>query len=529
MTATPRAAPPRARGRARRRRRRARAHRVAVPRRRHGRGRRCAGTAPSVNALWGNHQAILAGDYLLAKASELAASISTEVAGLLAATIARLCEGQLAEARDAFDVDAHRGRLLPLDRRQDLGAVRHRLPHRRASSAASTGRRSTPLTDVRPSPTARPSRSSTTCSTSSPPRRSWASPSGHDLLEGTYTLPVIRAMAAPTGGDLRMLLGKPLDSIVAGPRPRARAGRRRRDHRHRDGARRTPTEPSPRWAPPASTEAGAWLVETAEALLDRVVLPSLSSRFVACASLPDGVRRRRAGRLRRRRVRRGRRRRRRATTSSACSTAGRCGPSTWSPPTAPACRSWACGARSTTSCGPSPGGPCSSSSGSARTATAAAARRRRSRRCAAERARRCPACGLLAFPRLAPAMIVLVTRDGGRRGAAGPRRPLPDPDVVVPGRLRRARARRSRRPCTARCARRSASRSTTCATGAASRGRSPTRSCSASPRRGPAASSRCDPTEIAEAGWYRPDDLPPIPPAMSIARRLIDAWVGSAH
>src|SRR2546421_7372393 len=29
-----------------------------------------------------------------------------------------------------------------------------------------------------------------------------------------------------------------------------------------------------------------------------------------------------------------------------------------------------------------------------------------------ERARRCPACGLLAFPRLAPAAIVLVERDG---------------------------------------------------------------------------------------------------------------------
>jgi NAD+ diphosphatase len=31
-----------------------------------------------------------------------------------------------------------------------------------------------------------------------------------------------------------------------------------------------------------------------------------------------------------------------------------------------------------------------------------------------ERARRCPSCGLLAFPRLAPAMITLVERDDGR-------------------------------------------------------------------------------------------------------------------
>jgi NAD+ diphosphatase len=35
----------------------------------------------------------------------------------------------------------------------------------------------------------------------------------------------------------------------------------------------------------------------------------------------------------------------------------------------------------------------------------------------------------------------------------------------------------------------------------------------------------CDPTEIAEANWYRRDDLPMIPPGISIARKLIDGWV----
>jgi NAD+ diphosphatase len=34
-----------------------------------------------------------------------------------------------------------------------------------------------------------------------------------------------------------------------------------------------------------------------------------------------------------------------------------------------------------------------------------------------------------------------------------------------------------------------------------------------------------DPTEIADAGWYRRDELPTIPPGISIARKLIDAWV----
>ncbi|OWY61664.1 hypothetical protein B7486_62585, partial [cyanobacterium TDX16] len=36
-------------------------------------------------------------------------------------------------------------------------------------------------------------------------------PAGHDLLEGVYTLPVLRTMAADPGGELRTLLGGPLD------------------------------------------------------------------------------------------------------------------------------------------------------------------------------------------------------------------------------------------------------------------------------------------------------------------------------
>jgi NAD+ diphosphatase len=36
---------------------------------------------------------------------------------------------------------------------------------------------------------------------------------------------------------------------------------------------------------------------------------------------------------------------------------------------------------------------------------------------------------------------------------------------------------------------------------------------------------QCDPKEIVDANWYRKDDLPPIPPGISIARKLIDAWL----
>ena len=32
-------------------------------------------------------------------------------------------------------------------------------------------------------------------------------------------------------------------------------------------------------------------------------------------------------------------------------------------------------------------------------------------------------------------------------------------------------------------------------------------------------------SEIVDANWYRRDELPPIPPGISIARKLIDGWL----
>ncbi len=59
----------------------------------------------SVNARWGNLVAIVAGDFLLARSAEIAAGLGPEIAGLLAATLARLCQGQVAEVRSAFQID----------------------------------------------------------------------------------------------------------------------------------------------------------------------------------------------------------------------------------------------------------------------------------------------------------------------------------------------------------------------------------------------------------------------------------------
>jgi heptaprenyl diphosphate synthase len=53
---------------------------------------------PSVNARWDNTVAILTGDFLFARASEIASDLGTDVTRLLAWTIARVAEGQILEA-----------------------------------------------------------------------------------------------------------------------------------------------------------------------------------------------------------------------------------------------------------------------------------------------------------------------------------------------------------------------------------------------------------------------------------------------
>jgi heptaprenyl diphosphate synthase len=54
---------------------------------------------PSANLRWDNTVAILTGDYLFARASELSADLGVEVTRIMAQTIATLCEGQIREVQ----------------------------------------------------------------------------------------------------------------------------------------------------------------------------------------------------------------------------------------------------------------------------------------------------------------------------------------------------------------------------------------------------------------------------------------------
>jgi heptaprenyl diphosphate synthase len=61
--------------------------------------------AHSANARWGNSVAILVGDYLFARAADIAASLGTEAVHLQARTFARLVHGQIAETVGPRGID----------------------------------------------------------------------------------------------------------------------------------------------------------------------------------------------------------------------------------------------------------------------------------------------------------------------------------------------------------------------------------------------------------------------------------------
>jgi len=226
-------------------------------------------TVESVNARWGNLKAILAGDYLLARASEIAASLGTEVAGLLAATIARLCEGQVLELQHTFDtsrtetaylasIDGKTAALLATACR--IGGIVADRPRpvideltRFGHSYGMAFQIVDDILDVVATD------------------EELGKPSGHDLVEGVYTLPVIRVLAGG-GSDadrLGELLGHPLEGAdLAEARRIVRASGQ--VGAALDTARAYAAEAAATLAGVADTEAGAALVAASDHLLETV-------------------------------------------------------------------------------------------------------------------------------------------------------------------------------------------------------------------------------------------------------------------
>ena len=146
----------------------------------------------------------------------------------------------------------------------------------------------------------------------------------------------------------------------------------------------------------------------------------------------------------------------------------------------------------------------------------------RTERVATERSMRCPACGLLGYPRIAPAVIVLVRRGDEALLARGARFPGAFYStlagfVEIGESLEDTIAREIREEVGIEV-------------------KSP-RYFGSQPWPFPhslmvgffaewaGGDVRADGTEILDARWFRRDELPMIPPRLSIARRLIDVWL----
>lgn len=161
--------------------------------------------APSVNARWGNLKAILAGDFLLARASEIAASIGTEVAGLLASTISQLCEGQILELRDTYNtarseldyersISGKTASLLATACR--VGGIVGDIPRGDIEALTEFGHAygmAFQIVDDILDVVATDDQ--------------LGKPAGNDLFEGVYTLPVLRALSAGEDNELESILG----------------------------------------------------------------------------------------------------------------------------------------------------------------------------------------------------------------------------------------------------------------------------------------------------------------------------------
>ncbi len=73
---------------------------------------------PSANARWDNTVAILTGDYLFARASELSADLGPDTCRLLARTIAVLCDGQIREVDASGETGQDEAGYLEVIRRK---------------------------------------------------------------------------------------------------------------------------------------------------------------------------------------------------------------------------------------------------------------------------------------------------------------------------------------------------------------------------------------------------------------------------
>jgi heptaprenyl diphosphate synthase len=164
----------------------------------------------SVNARYGNLIAIVAGDYLMARSAAISADLGTEVASLLANTLAWLTRGQVSEVRTAFKVDrteadyyeAIEGKTASLMAASArVGAITAKRTPAEIEALTEFGRCFGMIYQLRDD-----------ILDMTATDGQLGKPAGQDLAEGTYNLPALFALRDPkVGPQLAAALGHPLD------------------------------------------------------------------------------------------------------------------------------------------------------------------------------------------------------------------------------------------------------------------------------------------------------------------------------
>lgn len=171
--------------------------------------------APSANARWGNSIAILAGDYLFARASAFGADLGPRAVGVIAKCFGELVTGQMLELKGAGDADPVQHYLDTIWGKTGsliatcglLGALHggadEELAQRMYRIGADIGMAFQISDDI--------------IDISSVAQQSGKTP-GTDLREGVWTLPVLHALRdpGPDGDRLRAILTGPVtdDALV---------------------------------------------------------------------------------------------------------------------------------------------------------------------------------------------------------------------------------------------------------------------------------------------------------------------------
>lgn len=165
---------------------------------------------PTISAKEGIGRAVLVGDYFLARATQQAATVNAEVAGIASSVIAELCEGQAYELADAHNIGRTMTSLLRAMRSKTAALM---------SASCRIGALCAAYTPEQVAALGRYGDAfgmafqflDDALDFLSTPELS-GKPTGNDVREGTYTMPLILALGSPDAGKVKKLIDDPTDS-----------------------------------------------------------------------------------------------------------------------------------------------------------------------------------------------------------------------------------------------------------------------------------------------------------------------------